>query len=142
MRSTILVGLVILMAGCGKKEYSVPSLLDTLKDKDPKMRYYAAKELGHFGAQAKDAVPALTATLKDEDKTVRMGAAYALAEIGPDARTAIPALGEASKDQEESVRKAAAYALKRLQDPNPQAKADDKSTKPHKHKRKLDTAKG
>src|SRR5262245_33912628 len=135
MKRIILASLVVLAVGCGKKEYSVPSLLDTLKDKDPKMRYYAAKELGHFGAQAKDAVPALTEALKDEDKNVRMGAAYALAEIGPDAKTAIPALGEAAKDKEEVVRKAADYALKRLQDPNPQGKQDEQSTKPkHKHK--------
>jgi HEAT repeat protein len=114
MKRIILASLVVLAVGCGKKEYSVPSLLGSLKDKDPKMRYYAAK---------------------DEDKNVRMGAAYALAEIGPDAKTAIPALGEAAKDKEEVVRKAADYALKRLQDPNPQGKQGEQSTKPkHKHK--------
>lgn len=138
MKRIILVGLMVLLVGCGKKAYSVPSLLETLKDKDPNMRYYAAKELGHFGAQAKDAVPALTEALKDEEKIVRMGAAYALAEIGPDARTALPALEEASKDREESVSKAAAYALKQLQDPNPQP--NEKSTH-RKHKQRLDTPK-
>jgi HEAT repeat protein len=136
MKRIILVSLAVLAVGCGKKEYSVPSLVDTLKkDRDPKMRFYAAKELGHFGAQAKDAVPALTEALKDEDKNVRMEAAYALGEIGPDAAAAVPALAEAQQDNEEAVRKAAAYALKRLQDPNPQAEeAGQPKKSKHKHK--------
>jgi HEAT repeat protein len=135
MRRVILVGLVVLLAGCGKKTYSVASLLELLKDKDPKKRYYAARELGHFGAEARDAVPALTEALKDEDKDVRMGAAYALAEVGPDAQTAIPALEQALQDRDSDVRKAADYALKKLRDPNPQAKETDK--KKHKRKRKV-----
>jgi HEAT repeat protein len=136
MKRIILVGLAALALGCGKKEYSVPSLVDTLKkDRDPNMRYYAAKQLGHFGAKAKDAVPALTEALKDEDKNVRMGSAYALGEIGPDAATAIPALGEAQQDNEEAVRKAATYALNRLQNPNPPPEQAGQPVKSkHKHK--------
>ena len=47
-------------AGCNARriEYSVPSLVKTLKeDKDPNMRYWAAESLGKFGPEAQSAVP-------------------------------------------------------------------------------------
>jgi HEAT repeat protein len=130
MRRLLLVSLLVLLAGCGKtrkKEYSFEELLGKLKDNDPGIRYWAARELGHRGAQAKDAVPALTEALKDPDSNVRLGGAYALGGIGPDARAAIPALQRALKDPAEGVRQGAAYALQRIQDPN--AKDGKKSTK-------------
>jgi vesicle coat complex subunit len=138
MKRILLAGVVLLlMTGCGKKtEYNLSSLLRLLKDKDPKMRYYAAKELGHFGAEAGEVVPALAEALKDEDKNVRTRAANSLAEIGGDARAAIPALREALKDPEQIVRKAAASALSRLQDPRGQAKQGDKPAR--KPKRRSD----
>jgi HEAT repeat protein len=134
MARTLLVCLLVLFAGCGKKKaYSVASLLDLLKDKDPKMRYYAARELGHFGAQAGEVVPALTEALKDEDKDVRMRAASSLGEIGPEARPAIPALEGALKDPDPGVRKAADQAMKTLRDPSPPGK---EQPRPGKRKRK------
>src|SRR5262249_60379729 len=92
MKQIILAGLVaLLLVGCGKKkENAAPSLLKQLKDADPKIRYYAARELGHFGAQAGEAEPALIEALKDQERDVRMRAAYSLAESGPDARPATP----------------------------------------------------
>jgi HEAT repeat protein len=119
MRRLVPVSLLLVVIGCGKtqQDYTVPSLIKALKDKDPAVRYTAAEALGRYGPEAKDAVPALTETLKDSDKNVRIGAAYALANIGPDARTAIPALEEALKDEDNRVRKGAAYALKELQNP-------------------------
>jgi HEAT repeat protein len=115
MRKLFLVGLVVLVVGCGKKhDYSVPDLIGHLKDQDPKKRYWAAKQLGHQRSKAADVVPALTEVLQDEDKMVRMGAAYALAEIGPDAKTAVPALQNALKDNDAEVRKGADYALKKI----------------------------
>jgi HEAT repeat protein len=136
MKQIILTGLVLLlMAGCSKKkEYTAPSLLQRLKDTDPKTRYYAARELGHFGAQAGEVVPALIEALKDKDKDVRMRAVYSLAEIGPNAMPAIPALEGSTKDPEATVRKAADYALKKLRDPSPQVEGEVKPGK-HKHKR-------
>jgi HEAT repeat protein len=97
--------------GCqGKIDYSVPSLVKTLKkDKDPNMRYYAAESLGHYGPAAVPAVPDLIAALKDDNKMVRMGVAYALGEIG--LSDAVPALEEATKDPENEVRVAAVTAL-------------------------------
>ena len=109
--------LVLSLAGCSgrKVDHSIPSLVKTLKEKDPNMRYWAAESLGHFGAEARSAVPDLIEALKDEDKMVRMGVAYALAEIGPAAADAVPALKGALKDQAKEVRDAAAYALKHIQ---------------------------
>jgi HEAT repeat protein len=113
----LLGGLALLAAGCRsrKVDYSVPSLVKTLHDKDPNVRYWAAQSLGHLGAEAKPAVPALIEALGDEDAMVRMGAAYALAEIGPDASESVPALRGRLQDPAPEVRKAAAYALPRVQ---------------------------
>jgi hypothetical protein len=117
MKKCVLFALIVCVVGCrGRKvEHSVPSLMKTLKThKDPKMRYWAAESLGHFGPEAREAVPALSEALKDPDGMVRMGAAYALAEIGPDAREAAPKLQEALQDPDKQVRDAAAYALPRV----------------------------
>jgi HEAT repeat protein len=142
MKQIFLIGLALVvmvaMVGCGKKakEYTAPSLLQLLKDKDPKMRYYAARQLGHFRSQAAEVVPPLTEALKDEDKDVRMGAAYALGEIGPDARSALPALQAALRDPEEQVRKAADYAIQKVRGSGPQGKEGAQPSQ-HKHKRKV-----
>jgi HEAT repeat protein len=131
MRRLLLMSLIVLLAGCGKtkKDYSLEELLGKLKDNDPGIRYWAARELGHRGAQAKDTVPALTEALKDKDSNVRLGGAYALGEIGADAKAAIPALQRALKDPAEAVRKGAAYALQRIQEPNANVKDGKNTTK-------------
>jgi len=124
MKKLLLIGLTVLLVGCGKgtkQEYSLPNLLEKLKDPDPKIRYWAAKHLGHQGSKAADVVPTLTEALKDQDKLVRMGAAYALAEIGPDAKPAVPALQNALKDNDAKVRKGADYALKQIRKPRPKS---------------------
>jgi HEAT repeat protein len=143
MKKTLLLGLaLVVVVGCGKKKaYTTPSLLELLRDKNPKMRYYAARELGHLGPQAGEVVPALTEALKDEDKTVRMGSAYALGEIGPGAKSALSALEAALRDPEAEVRKAADYAIKKVREPSPQG---TKATQPgkHKHKRKVPKRQG
>jgi HEAT repeat protein len=126
------MSLLVLLAGCGKsktKDYSLEELLGKLKDNDPGIRYWAARELGRRGAQAKDAVPALTEALKDQDKNVRMGGAYALGDVGPDAKAAIPALQRALKDPAGEVRQGAAYALQRIQGPTGNAKDGKDTTK-------------
>src|SRR5262245_11002688 len=113
----VLLAFQIATTGCRdprRVEYSVPSLVTTLKeDKDPNMRYWAAESLGKFGPEARSAVPDLITALKDENKMVRMGAAYALGSIG--SADAATALQEAGKDPEKEVRDAAATALKQVQ---------------------------
>jgi len=120
MKRLMVICLIVLLAGCGKKDqtdYSVPGLIGQLKDKDPDMRYSAARSLGRYGAEAKPAIPALVEALKDESPMVRMGAAYGLGDIGPDAKDAVPALKQALKDRDKKVIEAAAYALKRIEAP-------------------------
>jgi HEAT repeat protein len=116
MRKLPVLIMVVLIAGCGKKEksYSVETMIEDLNDPNPGVRYTAVETLGDYGRKAESAVPGLIKALKDEDKNVRMRAAYSLAEILPAGQTAIPALKEALKDKEELVRKAAAYSLKRI----------------------------
>jgi HEAT repeat protein len=64
-------------------ELTVNTLVDLLKDADPKVRGWAAYTLGLIGPQAGKAAPDLVARLKDEDKEVRRGVAKALGQIGP-----------------------------------------------------------
>jgi HEAT repeat protein len=118
MKTCFLIALVLFTAGCSKavdKAYTVPGLLEMLKDRNPDMRYSAVSHLGKYGSKAKEAVPAIIDALKDPEANVRIGAAYALANIGPDAEAAIPALKNALKDKDRKVREGAAYALKKIE---------------------------
>jgi HEAT repeat protein len=136
MRMLLLMTLPLFAVGCGKgkQEYSVPQLLEKLKDTNPETRYWATRELGHHRSMAKEIVPALTEALKDQDKRVRLGGAYALAEIGPEAKDAVPTLQQALKDSDSGVQKGAAYALQKIREPNAKAKPGGKATAP-KHTR-------
>ena len=121
MRRTMMIVAVVVGFGCGGKkekgkEYTPQDLIATLKDPDPNMRYWAARELGKGkGPDAPTAVQALTAALTDPDATVRMGAAYALGDLGPEAKAALPALKKAARDPAKEVREGAEYALKKVQ---------------------------
>jgi hypothetical protein len=58
----LLTYLSVALSGCSDRRkvvYSVPSLVKSLKDKDPNVRYWAAESLGHFGAEAHIAIPDL-----------------------------------------------------------------------------------
>jgi HEAT repeat protein len=120
MRTFTVVVVVLLSAGCGHKggpDYSVSGLVAQLKDKDPNLRYSAARALGKYGPEAGPALPALVEALKDDSPMVRMGAAYALGDLGPDARDALPALKQRANDPDRKVREAVAYAVKRIEAP-------------------------
>jgi HEAT repeat protein len=120
MKRLVVICLAVLVVGCGqgkKRAFSVRELIGKLKDKDPGIRYWAARQLGHHGAEAAEVVPALTEGLNDPDKVVRMGSAYALGDVGPGAKDAVPALQAALKDPEKDVRDGAAYALKKILQP-------------------------
>src|SRR5258707_7634701 len=60
MKRSLAIVMILATAACGKvedKPYSVPGLLDMLKDKEPKARYTAVSHLGTYRAQAKEDVP-------------------------------------------------------------------------------------
>jgi HEAT repeat protein len=61
----------------------VPILIESLQDKNTYVRRDAAKALGKFGADAKEAVPPLVARLRDEEPSVRKAAAQSLKLIDP-----------------------------------------------------------
>ena len=81
----VLLAAFVCAAGCRdprRVEYSVPSLVTTLReDKDPNMRYWAAESLGKFGPEAQAAVPALQEAAKDSETEVRDAAATATKQI-------------------------------------------------------------
>jgi HEAT repeat protein len=121
MRWLAVIAVVGIGFGCGGekkkgKEYTSQDLIATLKDPDPNMRYWAARELGKAkGSDAPAAVTALTNALTDQDANVRMGAAYALGDLGPEAKSALPAIRKATKDPAKEVREGAEYATKRIE---------------------------
>ena len=65
----------------------VPVLIESLQDKNTFVRRDAAKALGKFGAEAKDAVAPLLARLKDDEPSVRKAASQSLKQIDPGAAT-------------------------------------------------------
>jgi HEAT repeat protein len=61
----------------------VPVLIESLQDKNTYVRRDAAKALGNFGGEAKEAVPLLLARLRDPEPSVRKAAAQSLKQIDP-----------------------------------------------------------
>lgn len=70
----------------------VPTLIDTLRDKDAELRDRGIRILGKLGAHAAAAAPALVEALRDDEEVVRDAAARVLAGLGKEARPALPAL--------------------------------------------------
>jgi arylsulfatase A-like enzyme len=62
-------------------EESIPQMIDTLKDDDAAVRYWAAIGLGNLGRQAVTSAPFLRRVLKDESENVRVAAARALCRM-------------------------------------------------------------
>ena len=61
----------------------VPVLIEALNDKNQYVRRDAARALGGFGPDAKDAVEPLSARLRDDEPSVRKAAAASLKQIDP-----------------------------------------------------------
>ena len=89
---------------------AVPTLLNALASKDPRVRGEAARTLGNIHDNR--AVPALIKAVKDPQMDVRMRAVEALGKMGDD--RAKPPLVEALHDPNPPVRMEAAWALDRL----------------------------
>jgi len=119
MKRTLVIGAVLLLAGCGR---STSAWIEQLHANDSTERLHAVHALQERRGDTKQVVAALTAALKDEDAFGRRDAARALGKLGPDATDAAPALTAALKDRNTHVRKAAAEALKQI-DPAAATKA-------------------
>jgi HEAT repeat protein len=91
---------------------AIPSLIRSLKMRDPAARSRAAIALGKMGPEAKEAVPALAAALKDRDVSVKAAAAHALGKIGPDAKGALDELQKLAKQP--ALREVATEAVKQI----------------------------
>ena len=66
-------------------ERSVPALIKAVdENKNPNVRFRAARILGLFGPVSKDAVPILIKNLKDDDVELRCNIVEALGLIGPE----------------------------------------------------------
>jgi HEAT repeat protein len=120
MRRVLLIGLLVLTAGCHRGEPTmahgkpVSEWVAALRDPDARARKKAAGVLGNVGATDPAVVPALAEAMHDRDPAVRAEAAQALLKIGPAARDAEPALAEAQNDRDATVRQYAAKALERV----------------------------
>jgi HEAT repeat protein len=90
---------------------ALPALLPALRDADPGVRAWAARDIGDMGAAAAAAVPALRAMLRSRDAGSRGGACSALGAVGPAARAALPDLRRALDDASPAVRQAAGDAI-------------------------------
>jgi HEAT repeat protein len=88
--------------------------INALQEGDEKVRHQAAKALGNFGREGKEAVPALAVALADQADLVRVNAALALMKMAPDTEAAVPQLGEALRDKYPMIRMDAVIALHRM----------------------------
>jgi hypothetical protein len=125
--SALRVRAVMALALLGSDAKSaVPSLAESLGDKNLNVRYWAASALKKIGPEARAAVPYLVEALKTHpDRTpalegppryyadVRWVAAEALGEVG--LATAVPALKAAVDDEHPQVRSAAIEALEKIE---------------------------
>lgn len=99
----------------GRVKIPVASLIEALRDEDPRVRYCCVCALGYLGPEAKDAVPELIKKLNDmkmirgsEEKSSEDVVVETLARIGAEA---VPALTGALRDKDDVVRAKAARTL-------------------------------
>lgn len=78
----------------------LPTLLDSLKDKDPLIRINGLVVLRRMGLAARSAIPEIGKRLEDKDFGARTEAILALGEMGPAARAHIDGLFGALRDDE------------------------------------------
>ena len=93
------------------KEAQIRFLTHQLSDKNASIRSQAAKQLGTFGHQAREAVYPLIEVLSDESRYVRRNAAFALGQIGEGAGESVPALIQTLEDSDWTVRANVTFAL-------------------------------
>jgi len=86
-------------------------LIENLRDKDRRLRYWTTFLLGGIGKSARPAAPELSERLNDSEKWVRVFAAIALREIGEEPAKAVAALVATLQDDDPYLRRAAAEHL-------------------------------
>lgn len=86
------------------EEFGATLILSALKDKDPKVRSYAARKLGLSGLGRPDIVHGLVEALNDEYTSVRQYASAALGVLEPLPVSAITAIKKAMDDVDPTVR--------------------------------------
>jgi len=112
MKRLIVLGLALLIAGCGGK--STTGLLEQLQSRESTQRLRAIKALESRQAESARIVPALARLLQDPDAFVRRDAARALGRFGHRAKETLPALLVLLNDRNRGVRRAAAGAVKAI----------------------------
>ncbi|HMJ64813.1 MAG TPA: HEAT repeat domain-containing protein [Candidatus Binatia bacterium] len=93
---------------------SVPALIDTLANAEPRVRTSAALALGFVGAKASSATKQLVALLSDRDGNVRRAATLSLGSIDPGRKELVPALLVMANDEDVFLSSLASSTLERI----------------------------
>jgi HEAT repeat protein len=93
---------------------SVPALIDTLANAEPRVRTSAALALGFVGAKAFPATKQLVALLSDRDGNVRRAATLSLGAIDPGRKELVPALLVLANDEDVFLSSLASSTLERI----------------------------
>ena len=115
---------------------AVPTLIDSLENKDNWIRTNAANILGEIGPPAKDAIPALVIALDDNYDDCRFRAVQALQKIGDIDPMVMPALDKASKDKSKKIANLAKHAMKTIKNEQAKKKAKNKAKNKARNKAK------
>src|SRR5262249_49148810 len=89
--------------------------LQSLENRDAKLRKKAVQVLGNIGPADIAVIPALCSALKDGDVGVRREAVVALTKLGTKAKDALPALAEVVQDRDSRLRSQAEKAIRAIQ---------------------------
>lgn len=98
----------------GRIDTPVSVLVESLKDEEGEIRWYAAWALSRMGSEARVAIPALIEALKDEEGEIRRLAAKTLRLMGADTEVPVSVLTTALGDREKDVHRFAARALAKV----------------------------
>ncbi len=93
----------------GQIHHDTNMLTGKMKDKEPSVRWWAARQLGNL-TKDENAAVALTAAMKDDSDAVRVASARALCKMGRKDK-AVPVLLKELKNENQVVRYYAALAL-------------------------------
>jgi HEAT repeat protein len=98
------------------RRLGVPPLIESLANRDPDRRAFAAKALGSMGLVAREALGAMTELLKDAHPAVRVAAVDGLIRIGPRSPLTAKGLAGALNDPDRVVRLKVLEALRQSPD--------------------------